>query len=288
MENVESLVELLVDVQDGSDVTASVAVVGGRPDSDEVLVLEPVLEAVHHQLMRSGNQSDVVDVIEFSGNFGAEQPSSSSWGHSPGLDVLWVGPHEIAEWALMGDLHSSVDESHLVDGLDFRGETSMDAEDFAFDHGTNAEVVEDFGAVLPRVGVSILSNGLIVEPVHGGDLSGLVVSSEESDVGWVLELQAEQKLERFDGVEASIDEVTHENVASVWNLSSLVEELQKVMELAVDISANGDWSFDWLDVAFLDEDLFDLLAEDSELSLWQDGSALDSLEPAVDISCVAC
>lgn len=192
MENVESLVELLVDVQDGSDVTASVAVVGGRPDCDEVLVLEPVLEAVHHQLMRSGNQSDIVDVIEFSGNFRAEQPSSSSWGHCPGFDVFRVGPHEIAEWTLMRDLHSSIDESDLVDGLDFRGETTVDAEDFAFDHGTNAEVVEDFGAVLPRVGVSVLSNSFIIEAIYGSDLSGLMVASEESNVRRILEFEAQK------------------------------------------------------------------------------------------------
>lgn len=60
------------------------------------------------------------------------------------------------------------------------------------------------------------------------------------------------------------------------------------MELTVDISTDGDWSFDWLDIAFLDEDFFDFLAEDSEFSLWQNGSALDGLEPAVDISCVPC
>lgn len=60
------------------------------------------------------------------------------------------------------------------------------------------------------------------------------------------------------------------------------------MELAVDISTDGDWSFYWLDVAFFDENLLDFLAEDSQFSLWQNGSALDGLEPAVDISCVTC
>jgi len=69
MENVESLVKLLIHVQNGSDVTTSVAVVWSRPDGDEVLVFEPVLEAIHDELMCSCNQSDIVDVIEFSRDF---------------------------------------------------------------------------------------------------------------------------------------------------------------------------------------------------------------------------
>ena len=188
----------------------------------------------------------------------------------------------------MRNFHSSIDKSDLVDGLDLRGESTMDAEDFAFDNSTNAEVIEDFGAILPWVSVSVLSNGLIIEAIHGSDLSCLVVTSEESDMSWVLELEAKEQLECFNGIEASIDEVTHEDIASVWNLTTLVEELEEIMELAMDISADGDWSFHWLDVAFLDQDFLYFLAEDSELSLWQNCSALDGLEPAVDISCVPC
>jgi hypothetical protein len=40
------------------------------------------------------------------------------------------------------------------------------------------------------------------------------------------------------------------------------------MELAMDISANSNWSFDWLDVTLFNEDLLDLLAKDSKFSLW--------------------
>ena len=56
MENVECSLQLVVHVQDGGNISASVAVVGCRPNSDEILVSEPVLEAVHDQLMRSGNE----------------------------------------------------------------------------------------------------------------------------------------------------------------------------------------------------------------------------------------
>ena len=188
MEDVEGSRQFVIHVQNGSDVSASVAVVWCGPNGDEVLISEPILEAVHHKLMCSGDQRNVVDVIEFGGDLGAEKPSSTSWGHSPGFDILWVRPHKVAEWTLVRNFHSSVDESNLIDSLDFWGESSMNAENFSFNDGSDTEIVEYLGAVLPWVGISVLSNGLIIEAVDGGDLSGLVVSSQEGDVCWVLQL----------------------------------------------------------------------------------------------------
>lgn len=283
IESLEGVLKFLVDVEDGGDVTASVAVVWCRPDSDKVLVLEPELVTIHDELMGTGDQVDVVDVVEFGSNLGSEEPSGTSWRHGPGLDVLWVGPHEVAEWALMRDLHASVDESNLVDGLDLGGESTMDTEYLTLDDGTDTEIVEDFCAVFPWVGVSVLSDGLIVEAVDGGDLAGLVVTSQESDVCWILHLEAEKELEGLDGVESTINEVTHEDVASVWDLTAFVEKFEQVVELTVDISTNCDWSLDWLDVALLDEDLLDLFAEDAELALWKDGTLFNSLKPVVDV-----
>lgn len=100
----------------------------------------------------------------------------------------------------------------------------MNTENFALDDGSDTEIIEDFGAIFPRISISILSNGLIVETVHGGDLSGLVISSEKGDVSWVLQFQAQQKLESLNGVESSVDEITHEDVSSVWDFTALVEK----------------------------------------------------------------
>ena len=83
----------------------------------------------------------------------------------------------------------------MIDGLNFRGKSSMNAENFPFNHGCDRKIIENFCAVLPRIGISILSNRLIIESIYLGDLSGLVVSSKQRDVTWVLELKAEQELE---------------------------------------------------------------------------------------------
>jgi len=95
-----------------------------------------------------------------------------------------------------------------------------------------------------------------------------MVTSEKSDVSRVFELQAQEKLEGLDWIVASINKITHEDVAGVRYLSSLVKEFEEVMELTVDITANSDRSWHWLDVAFFNQDLLNLFTEDSEISLW--------------------
>jgi len=102
----------------------------------------------------------------------------------------------------------------------------VDAEDLSFNDGSSAEEVEDFCAVLPGVGVSVFAHALVVVTVDLGDLSGLVVTSEEGDVSGVPHLQAHQKLECLNRVESTVYEISHEDVASLGNVSSLVEEFK--------------------------------------------------------------
>jgi len=54
----------------------------------------------------------------------------------------------------------------------------MDAKDFTFNNGTDTKVVEYLSAVFPRISISILSNGLIIEAIDGSDLPSLVVASK--------------------------------------------------------------------------------------------------------------
>lgn len=73
----------------------------------------------------------------------------------------------------MWDFNFSIDGSDLVNGFDFRAETSVDAESFSVDDGSDWKVVKDFSAVLPRVGVTVFSVDFVIESVDGGDLSGV-------------------------------------------------------------------------------------------------------------------
>ena len=68
MEDLEVPLQLVVNVKDGSNVTTSVAVVGSRPNCNQVGVLEPVLKSVHDELMSSSDELKIVNVVEFSCN----------------------------------------------------------------------------------------------------------------------------------------------------------------------------------------------------------------------------
>lgn len=153
----------------------------------------------------------------------------------------------------------------------------MDAENLSFNDGSNTKIVENFGAVLPRVGITILSDGLIVESIDSSNLSCLVITSEEGNVSWILELKAEQELESLNRVVASVNEVTHEDIASVRDLTSLIKELQEIMELTMDISTNSDWSRYWLNVALFDQNFLNFLTEDSEISFRENTTTLHSV-----------
>lgn len=72
----------------------------------------------------------------------------------------------------MGNLDFSIDGSDLVNSFYFRAQTSVDAESLSVDDGSDGEVVKDFSAVFPRIGITVFSVDFVVESVDGGDLSG--------------------------------------------------------------------------------------------------------------------
>ncbi|KAJ8106556.1 hypothetical protein OPT61_g9452 [Boeremia exigua] len=76
-EDLELLLEVLGQVHDGGDVAAAVAVVGGGPDGDDVLVLEVVLVALVDQLVGAGNQLQAVDVVELGRDLVAKEPAGA-------------------------------------------------------------------------------------------------------------------------------------------------------------------------------------------------------------------
>lgn len=114
----------------------------------------------------------------------------------------------------------------------------MHAENLVVNDGGQAEVVEDFRAVSPHVDGAILLEALIVETVHLSDLAGFVVSANQGDSVRIPHLQSQQKQERFHTVVATVDEVTEKQVVGVGALASNLEQLNQIVELAVNITAD--------------------------------------------------
>lgn len=118
-------------------------------------------------------------MVEFGGNLISKQPSSSTRADSPSLDVFGVGPHQITESSLMGNLLSSSNYTDLIDRPDFRTETSVYTKNFAINDGSKHEKVEYVAASLPNRGIAVFLLAFFVKTVHLGNLARLVVSTDK-------------------------------------------------------------------------------------------------------------
>lgn len=104
-----------------------------------------------------------------------------------------------------------------------------------------------------------------------------MVTSQKGDVARVLNLQAEQELNGLDGVVSAINIVSHENIARVWDFATTIEELHQVVELSMDVTADGNGGLNRLAVGFFNENFFDFLADESKIAFGQNLTILDSL-----------
>jgi hypothetical protein len=64
-----------------------------------------------------------------------------------------------------------------------------------------------------------------------------MVSSEKSNFSRVSDFVRHEEFESFDRIISSVNKITHKDVGCVWNVSSLVEELKKVVKLSMDVPA---------------------------------------------------
>ena len=100
-------------MKNGCDIAAAVAVVRRAPYGNELRV-EHVFEALLHELVAPADERQAVDGVEFRRDQRAEEPSCTTRGHAPGLNLLGVGPHQVAEGALVRNLAEAVNRADLL------------------------------------------------------------------------------------------------------------------------------------------------------------------------------
>ena len=175
--------------------------------------------------MCSCNKLQTVDVVELGRHLVSEQPACSSGRHGPCVDVLRVTPDEIAEGTFVGDFLCPRYDANLVQRADLGRQSTVHAEHLAVDNGCEGKEVEDLTTRLPDRGVAVLGLALLVEAVHLGDLSRLVVSTHQRHsvgestpsvrYGWgrayyILGLQAHQQRKGLQTEVAAVDKVAKE------------------------------------------------------------------------------
>ena len=90
------------------------------------------------------------------------------------------------------------------------------------------------------------------------DLSALVVASKDGESVFEADFQRNEESYSLDRVVATVDVVTHEQVVGVGRLASNFEKFAQVMELSVDVTADGHWGLHTLDIGLINQDFFRL------------------------------
>jgi len=67
----------------------------------------------------------------------------------------------------------------------------MEAKDAISHHGCHWQVVKGVGKVFPDIGVSVLPQALVIEPVNLRDMSALVIPAQNRDAIPVSHLQGD-------------------------------------------------------------------------------------------------
>lgn len=101
----------------------------------------------------------------------------------------------------------------------------MEAEDLALDHGSEGKVVKQLSELLPHIGIAVFPQALVVEAIairirqdslHLGDLSALMVSSQDGESVSIPDLEGNQQGHCLNRVVASIHVVSHEQIVGLW------------------------------------------------------------------------
>ena len=66
----------------------------------------------------------------------------------------------------MGNLLESVQGPDVVQSVDAGRETSVETEDLTIHQGGERKVIKQVGKIFPDIGVAVLSQAFVIEPIH--------------------------------------------------------------------------------------------------------------------------
>lgn len=158
--------------------------------------------------MGSCNKGQTIVMVEGFRDILAERIARTTRGDSPTTSVIWIGPEEITHGPFVWHLLYTIKGADVIEGIDARRKTTMQAEDLIVDQCSKGKVIEQIGEIFPDVGVAILSKTFIIETIYLGDLTGFVVASEDGDALGISDLEGNKQRHGLHREVASIDIIT--------------------------------------------------------------------------------
>lgn len=110
------------------------------------------------------------------------------------------------------------------------------------------EVVKEVRKVFPNVRVAVLAQALVVETVNLRDLPRFVVAARDRYPLAVAHLEREEQRHGLHGVVTAVHVVSHKQIVRLRRFASNSEQLNEVVELAMDITAHRHGALDVLHV----------------------------------------
>lgn len=114
----------------------------------------------------------------------------------------------------------------------------MGSEYLPLNYSCEGEIVEQLSQHFPNIIVLILPHAFIIKPIVLSDASWLMISSKNCQPFFVPDFQAQKKAYSFDGVVSSVDIISQKKIVSIRDIASDLEQLHKVVELPMYISAD--------------------------------------------------
>ena len=99
----------------------------------------------------------------------------------------------------------------------------MHGEDLLVDNGGNGQAVEAIGKSLPELDV-VAAFALIVESVDTIDRGAFVVTAENEEVFGIFDLVRKQQADGLEGLLATVDVVTKEEVVRLGRETTVLEK----------------------------------------------------------------
>lgn len=158
------MLHVLIELHDGSLVTAAVAVVGRREDGNDGLFVAPVV-SFHDKLMGTRDESKTVGAVELLRHVLSERVAGSTGRDTPSTAIIRIRPKQVAHGSLVGNLLEAIQSTNAIESVDEGRQSSVQAENTVLNQRSQGQKVEQVGEHLPNVDSSILAQALVVESV---------------------------------------------------------------------------------------------------------------------------